>query len=153
MHAKPGLRAGFSACMIIVRLGDHCRSVLKDSYVVLLNDRTCVYLSRTCDRVVYSVFRNSTSTVEPRLLGTWVSDADKTVEMMPKSTDTESEAFQKTRMLLGKMKISFSSTDMVIALDGQIDRIAYLVLDSDDYRVSSQKLLISPGLTKKWRTS
>ena len=63
----------------------------------------------------------------------WVSDADKTVEMMMTSTDTESEAFQTTRALLGKMTVSFSPTEVEFTLNGQVDRVAYRVLASDDY--------------------
>lgn len=77
--------------------------------------------------------RNESLSVEPRLIGTWISDADKTAAMFHASTDKDSEAFRQTSRLLGKMKITFSATEMSVEIDGEIIRTTYRVLAADEY--------------------
>ncbi len=95
--------------------------------------------------------RKATSSGEPRLIGTWISDAEETLEMFHASTDKGSEAFQQTSRLLGKMKITFSATEMTVELDGEIVRTAYRVLASDDYSCVIEQVAEESGVDKETR--
>ncbi|GAB5406964.1 MAG: hypothetical protein Aurels2KO_51950 [Aureliella sp.] len=93
-------------------------------YVVLFDACTRGYFTRSRDGVLPGVVSECVVPIDELLLGNWVSDAKRTVEMMPASTDKGSEAFHTTRRRLGKIKISFSRTEMEIMLDGESDRIS-----------------------------
>ena len=88
---------------------------------------------------------------DPRLLGTWISDAKKTMEMMPGSPDQESEVYRKMKAIFGKLKFTFSSTEMVIEVDGKIDRSAYRILASDEYSCVIEEMDGHPEIGKELR--
>jgi hypothetical protein len=81
--------------------------------------------------VVLTGRSRESSTNDSRLIGTWMSDKERTIEMMAASTDKEGEAFHKLATLLGRMKVHYSKETIYIEMDGKIDSSAYEVLGTD----------------------
>ena len=86
---------------------------------------------------------------EPRLVGKWVSDAERTIEMLPASIDQDSEGFQSLRALLGKVTISFAAEEMSVELDGETQNGTYRVLASDDYSCVLEETSKGPAMDQE----
>lgn len=70
---------------------------------------------------------------EPRLIGTWVSDKERTQEHFPEHmTATQKE---KLSSLFGKLRVTYSDATCITELDGQTDTNPYSVLGVDEHSV------------------
>src|SRR5262245_6122208 len=58
---------------------------------------------------------------DPRLYGTWKSDADATIAEMRKTRPVTDDQEQKLRMLFGKMKVTYTATTVTSDLDGTVE--------------------------------
>lgn len=70
---------------------------------------------------------------DPRLLGTWVSDRERTLELLGPSRSDESRA--KLKNLFGKLKIAYTDRTITTELDDFIETIPYTVLGVDEHSV------------------
>ncbi len=70
---------------------------------------------------------------DPRLLGTWISDRDRTLKALRPSASDEGRA--KLENLFGKLKVTYTDTTITTELDGFVETIPYTVLGFDDHSV------------------
>src|SRR5262249_34669970 len=78
---------------------------------------------------------------DPRLIGTWQSDADATITELRKArpvTDKQEEAMRK---LFGNMKITYTDATITTELNGVVDTQPYQVV-SRGWRISRGKVLV-----------
>lgn len=83
---------------------------------------------------------------DPRLIGTWKSDADATIAEMCKTRSLTDEQEQKLRTIFGKMKITYKETTFTSEMDGVVDTQTYQVVSKDS---DSVVLKAGSGLTNK----
>ncbi len=67
----------------------------------------------------------------PRLTGTWQSDADATMAELRKTRSLTDEQDAKLRPLFGKMKITYTETTITIDFEGKVDTQPYQILSED----------------------
>jgi hypothetical protein len=72
---------------------------------------------------------------DDRLLGTWISDAERTVEEYRRFRKIDEATFDKFAALFGKMKVTYSSNSYSTSLDGRTTETRYRVLGKDDKSV------------------
>jgi hypothetical protein len=65
---------------------------------------------------------------DPRLLGTWQSDADATIAEMKKNRPVTDQQEQALRKLFGKMKLTYSAKTVTSELDGTVDTQPYQIV-------------------------
>jgi hypothetical protein len=70
---------------------------------------------------------------EPRLLGTWVSDKERTQEHFPKHM-TEPQK-DKLTSLFGKLRVTYTNLTYTTELDGHVETAPYTVLGLDEHSV------------------
>ena len=70
---------------------------------------------------------------DPRLLGTWVSDRERTLEALGPPTSDEGQ--EKLRNLFGKLKVAYTDTTITTVLDDFVKTMPYTVLGVDDHSV------------------
>ena len=63
---------------------------------------------------------------EPRLIGTWMSDAERTLKGY---TDVEAE---KLGRIFGKMRVTYNGSELHTELDGSVQSAPYVVLGVDE---------------------
>jgi len=81
---------------------------------------------------------------EPRLIGTWQSDADATIAEMRKSRPVTAEQEQKLRMIFGRMKITYTATTVTSDFNGTVDTQPYQVVGKGaDWVVLKARFAIS----------
>ncbi|HEX4591976.1 MAG TPA: hypothetical protein VH120_18725 [Gemmataceae bacterium] len=68
---------------------------------------------------------------DPRLIGTWQSDADATIAEMRKAKVVTEQQEKALRKLFGRMKITYSPTTFTTELDGVLETRPYQVLSRD----------------------
>ena len=69
---------------------------------------------------------------DPRLFGTWRSDADATIAEMKKTRTLTDDLEQKLRTLLfGKMKVTYTATTLTTDFDGKVESQSYQVVGKD----------------------
>ncbi|MFO0810321.1 MAG: hypothetical protein U0746_16990 [Gemmataceae bacterium] len=66
---------------------------------------------------------------EPRLLGTWQSDADTTIAELRKTRDIPDDREQKLRQVFGKMKVTYTAKTVTVDFDGDVDTQPYQVVE------------------------
>ena len=76
-------------------------------------------------------FTKSSRRGEPRLIGSWQSDADATIAERRKSRPVTEQQEQAMRKLFGKMKITYTDTTVTSELDGVLDTQPYQVTNKD----------------------
>ena len=87
---------------------------------------------------------------DPRLFGTWKSDADATVAEIKKTRTPTDEQEQKLKtMLFGKMKITYTANTVTTDFDGTVESQSYQVVRKD---ADSVTLKAWSPLTKKDET-
>jgi len=87
---------------------------------------------------------------DPRLFGTWRSDADATVAEIKKTRTLTDEQEQKLKtMLFGKMKITYTATTVTTDFDGTVESQSYEVVRKN---ADSVTLKAWSPLTKKDET-
>ncbi len=70
---------------------------------------------------------------EPRLIGNWISDKERTREHFPEHmTEPQKE---KLSSLFGKLRVTYTPTEYTTELDGQIETFPYTVLGLDKHSV------------------
>lgn len=70
---------------------------------------------------------------EPRLIGIWISDKERTQEHFPEHmTEPQKE---KLSGLFGKLRVAYTPTEYTTELDGQIETSPYTVLGLDKHSV------------------
>lgn len=70
---------------------------------------------------------------EPRLMGTWISDKEQTLEHFPEHmTEPQKE---KLSSLFGKLRVTYTPTEYTTELDGQTETFPYAVLGVDKHSV------------------
>lgn len=75
----------------------------------------------------------SKRTYDPRLIGTWQSDKERTLEQFPKHmTGPEKEQLSS---LFGKLRVIYTPTAFTTELDGQTETCPYTVLGVDAHSV------------------
>src|SRR5688572_19032933 len=81
--------------------------------------------------LIWSLVYFSKPRGEPRLVGTWKSDAEATIAERRKShavTDQQAEAMRK---LFGKMKVTFTDKTVTTEFDGVVETQPYQVVKRD----------------------
>src|SRR5262249_2756151 len=69
---------------------------------------------------------------DPRLFGTWKSDADATIaDMKTRRTVTDEQEQKLKTMLFGKMKITYTATTLTTDFDGTVESQSYQVVSKD----------------------
>jgi hypothetical protein len=68
---------------------------------------------------------------DPRLIGTWQSDADATIAELRKARPVTDEQEQGMRKLFGRMKITYAATTFTTDLDGTVETHPYQVVSKD----------------------
>jgi hypothetical protein len=69
---------------------------------------------------------------DPRLIGTWKSDADATIAEMKKTRTLTDDVEQKLRThVFGKMKVTYTATTLTTDFDGKVESQAYQILGKD----------------------
>lgn len=84
------------------------------------------------------ILSRNTRQIDHRLIGTWQSDADRTIALIlgPPPYDDEAKRKEaKLRTLYGKMRITFTTTTWSSELDGNVDSGKYEVLGKDKVSV------------------
>ena len=70
---------------------------------------------------------------EPRLMGTWISDKERTLEHFPEHmTEPQKE---KLSSLFGKLRVTYSPTAYTTELDGHTESSPYTVIGLDKHSV------------------
>ena len=69
--------------------------------------------------------------LEPRLLGAWVSDREKTLALWRFRPETSPETRDKVAALFGRLRLSFTATDVRATQDGVDTVHPYRVVVSD----------------------
>jgi hypothetical protein len=69
--------------------------------------------------------------LEPRLLGAWVSDREKTLALWRFHPEASPETRDKVAALFGRLRLTFTATDVRAMQDGIETVHAYRVLASD----------------------
>lgn len=69
--------------------------------------------------------------VEPRLLGSWVSDREKTLALWRFRPEASSETRDKVAALFGQLRLTFTATDVRATQGGTESVHPYRVLASD----------------------
>jgi hypothetical protein len=69
--------------------------------------------------------------VEPRLIGTWKSDAERTVEEIRRTRRLTEEQLGRTAALFGKLRVTYTPTHFTTHLDGMTATAPYEVLGCD----------------------
>ncbi|QDT11098.1 hypothetical protein [Planctomycetes bacterium K23_9] len=73
---------------------------------------------------------------DARLIGTWVSDKERTMEGLgPQVTDEQREVLND---VFGKLKITYNAHEYVYEMDGESSSVPYSVIGSDDYSLVIQ---------------
>ena len=88
---------------------------------------------------------------EPRLIGTWRSDADATIAELRKTQTVTEEREQGLRKLFGKMKITYTDKMFTTELDGVVNSQPYQVISKDATSVvikTKPDLLNQDGLVR-----
>lgn len=71
--------------------------------------------------------------VEPRLVGTWLSDKERTIEHFPEHmTESQREVLSS---LFGKLRVTYTTTEFTTELDGETETVPYTVLGTDKHSV------------------
>ncbi len=70
---------------------------------------------------------------EPRLIGTWISDKQRTLEQFPEHL-TEAQK-EKLSSLFGKLRVTYTPTTYTTELDGRTETFPYTVLGVDKHSV------------------
>jgi hypothetical protein len=74
---------------------------------------------------------------DPRLFGTWKSDADATIAEMKKTRTLADDAEHKLKtVLFGKMKITYTATTVTTDFEGTVESQSYKVVGKDADSVS-----------------
>lgn len=83
---------------------------------------------------------------DARLLGTWKSDADLTMASLERKSSRDAEREAKLRSLFGKMRITWTATQVTSDLEGYLDTDKYKVLasDTDSVTIQSEETTPSP---------
>ena len=68
---------------------------------------------------------------DPRLIGTWKSDADATIAEMRKSRAVTDKQEAGLRKLFGKMIITYAAKTLTTELDGKLDTQPYQIVSKD----------------------
>jgi len=94
-----------------------------------------VALAVSCIVLLFMLAKNSSTPKlnDPRLLGTWVSDRERTLESLGPSTSDEGRA--KLENLFGKLKIAYTESTITTELDDHVETIPYTVLGVDEHSV------------------
>ena len=79
-------------------------------------------------------FRN-TRVIDERLLGTWQSDADRTIAGIREQRPVDDRQEAALRKLFGTMRVTYSTTDCSIQLNGPAESSKYEVLGKDKHSV------------------
>jgi hypothetical protein len=84
---------------------------------------------------------------DPRLYGTWKSDADATIAEMRKTRPVTDDQEQKLRMLFGKMTVTYTATTVTSDLDGTVETQPYQVVSKDatSVQIKSPSPLLKKG--------
>lgn len=68
---------------------------------------------------------------DPRLIGTWQSDADATIAELRNTRPLTDEQDAKLRTLFGKMKVTYTETTITTDFEGKVDTQPYQVVSKD----------------------
>jgi hypothetical protein len=77
---------------------------------------------------------------DPRLIGTWQSDADATIMEIRKARPVTEKQEEAIRKLFGKMKITYTDATVTIELNGVVDTQPYQVVSKDGESVIRESL-------------
>ena len=80
---------------------------------------------------------------DDRLIGTWQSDADRTIAGMRKPVDEKQEAALRT--LFGKLRVTYTLTALKTNLDGKAETGRYEVLGKDKHSVAIREIMDKPS--------
>src|SRR5437870_1342151 len=72
---------------------------------------------------------------DDRLIGTWQSDADRTIAGIRERRPVDDKQQAGLRKLFGKMRVTYSATTYTIELDGTSESHRYEVLGKDKHSV------------------
>lgn len=86
---------------------------------------------------------------EPRLIGTWQSDADRTIEAARGPLNLTPERETVFRKIFGRLRITYSDKSCSTELDGTVDNFEYHVLGSDATSVAIRSVGSQPIKTLK----
>jgi hypothetical protein len=82
--------------------------------------------------------------MEPRLIGTWLSDADRTIEAARGSLNLTPEREAAFRKIFGRLQMTYSESTCETNLDGTLDAFEYQVLGSDPTSVAVRSIGSQP---------
>lgn len=74
-----------------------------------------------------------THQTEPRLIGTWISDADRTIAEMLDESPEDEQRVAKLRNIFGKLRMTYTPTTYTTDFDGTVETRRYRVLGSDEH--------------------
>ncbi len=83
--------------------------------------------------LLFKQFLEQKRLYDPRLIGNWISDKERTLEHFPEHlSDPQKE---KLSSLFGKLRVTYTPTEYTTELDGQIETFPYTVLGLDQHSV------------------
>jgi len=69
---------------------------------------------------------------DPRLIGTWKSDADATIAELRKSRPVTDKQEQALRQIFGKLTITYTATAMTTDFEGKVETHSYRMIAKDE---------------------
>ena len=95
--------------------------------------------------LAFLLFQSIRSTDE-RLMGTWQSDADRTVAGILENGKVDEKQVEALRNLFGKMRITYASNTLTTELEGRVETCRYVVLGKDQHSVVIREINQQPSV-------
>ncbi|WP_162097391.1 hypothetical protein [Gemmata obscuriglobus] len=86
-----------------------------------------------------------TRMTDDRLLGTWQSDADRTVAGIRERKPVDDKQEAALRTLFGKLRVTYTATALTTDLNGQAETDRYAVLGKDKHSVVIREIKDKPS--------
>lgn len=85
-----------------------------------------------------------TRVIDERLIGTWQSDADRTIAGIREQRPVDDKQEAGMRKLYGKMRVTYTPSTYTTELDGTTETCKYEVLGKDKHSVSIREVERKP---------
>ena len=82
---------------------------------------------------------------DDRLIGTWQSDADRTIAGMRERKPVDDKQETALRTLFGKLRVTYTQTALTTDLDGKAETGRYEVLGKDKHSVAIREIKDKPS--------
>lgn len=94
---------------------------------------------------VFVLYGKTARIMDDRLIGTWQSDADRTVAGIRERKPVDEKQEAALRTLFGKMRVTYTPTALTIDLDGKPETCRYAVLGKDKHSVVIREIKEKPS--------